>query len=177
VLCGLGRTGKWFVYQHAGILPDVVALAKGLASGVPVGACVVGGRAKGVFKPGNHGSTFGGNPLAMTAVVTTLDTVEEEGLLANSTKVGGQIMASLRDQVGAAVTEVRGMGLMIGVEMKEPCGELVKQALDAGLVLNVTADNVVRLLPPLVMNEAEGRQAVERLVPLVKAFVNKRAAA
>jgi acetylornithine aminotransferase len=177
VQCGLGRTGKWFVYQHAGILPDVVALAKGLASGVPVGACVVGGRAKGVFKPGNHGSTFGGNPLAMTAVVTTLDTVEEEGLLANSTKVGGQIMASLRDQVGAAVTEVRGMGLMIGVEMKEPCGELVKQALDAGLVLNVTADNVVRLLPPLVMNEAEGRQAVERLVPLVKAFVNKRAAA
>jgi acetylornithine aminotransferase len=177
VQCGLGRTGKWFVYQHAGVMPDVVALAKGLASGVPVGACVVGGRAKGVFKPGNHGSTFGGNPLAMTAVVTTLDTVEEEGLLANSTKVGGQIMASLRDQVGAAVTEVRGMGLMIGVEMKEPCGELVKQALDAGLVLNVTADNVVRLLPPLVMNEAEGRQAVERLVPLVKAFVNKRAAA
>jgi acetylornithine aminotransferase len=177
VQCGLGRTGKWFVYQHAGVQPDVVALAKGLASGVPVGACVVGNRAKGVFKPGNHGSTFGGNPLAMTAVVATIDIVKEEKLLANSAKVGGQILSALQSQVGNAVSEVRGMGLMIGVEMKEPCGELVKQALDAGLVINVTADNVVRLLPPLVMSEAEGRQVVERLVPLVKAFLDKRAAA
>jgi len=177
VQCGLGRTGKWFVYQHAGIQPDVVALAKGLASGVPVGACVVGNRAKGVFKPGNHGSTFGGNPLAMTAVVATIDIVKEEKLLANSAKVGGQILSALQSQVGNAVSEVRGMGLMIGVEMKEPCGELVRQALDAGLVINVTADNVVRLLPPLVMSEAEGRQVVERLVPLVKAFLDKRAAA
>jgi acetylornithine aminotransferase len=177
VQCGLGRTGKWFVYQHAGIQPDVVALAKGLASGVPVGACVVGNRAKGVFKPGNHGSTFGGNPLAMTAVVATLDIVKEEKLLANSARVGEQILSSLRNQIGNAVAEVRGMGLMIGVEMKEPCGELVKQALDAGLVMNVTADTVIRLLPPLVMSEAEGRQVVERLVPLVKAFLDKRAAA
>jgi len=177
VQCGLGRTGKWFVYQHAGVQPDVVALAKGLASGVPVGACVVGNRAKGVFKPGNHGSTFGGNPLAMTAVVATIDIVKEEKLLANSAKVGGQILSALQSQVGNAVSEVRGMGLMIGVEMKEPCGELVRQALDAGLVINVTADNVVRLLPPLVMSEAEGRQVVERLVPLVKAFLDKRAAA
>ena len=177
VQCGLGRTGKWFVYQHAGFQPDVVALAKGLASGVPVGACVVGNRAKGVFKPGNHGSTFGGNPLAMTGVVATIDIVKEEKLLANSAKVGEQILSTLRNQVGNAVAEVRGMGLMIGVEMKEPCGELVKQALDAGLVLNVTADNVVRLLPPLVIDEAEGRQVVERLVPLLKAFVAKRVAA
>jgi len=177
VQCGLGRSGKWFVYQHAGFQPDVVALAKGLASGVPVGACVVGNKAKGVFKPGNHGSTFGGNPLAMTAVVTTIDTVKEEGLLANSAKVGEQIIQSLKNTIGSAVAEVRGMGLMIGVELKEPCGELVKQALDAGLVLNVTADNVVRLLPPLVMKEAEARQVVERLVPLVKAFLDKRAAA
>ena len=177
VQCGLGRTGKWFVYQHAGVQPDVVALAKGLASGVPVGACVVGNRAKGVFKPGNHGSTFGGNPLAMTAVVATIDIVKEEKLLANSAKVGELILSSLQKQFGSAVTEVRGMGLMIGVETKEPCGELVKQALDAGLVLNVTADNVIRLLPPLVMSEAEGRQVVERLVPLVKAFLDKRAAA
>jgi len=177
VQCGLGRTGKWFVYQHAGFLPDVVALAKGLASGVPVGACVVGGRARGVFKPGNHGSTFGGNPLAMTAVVTTIDTVREEGLLANSARVGEMMMSSLKSQIGSAVVEVRGMGLMIGVELKEPCGELVKQALDAGLVINVTADNVVRLLPPLVMSEAEGRQVIARLVPLVKAFLDKRAAA
>jgi acetylornithine aminotransferase len=177
VQCGLGRTGKWFVYQHAGFQPDVVALAKGLASGVPVGACVVGGRAKGVFKPGNHGSTFGGNPLAMTALVATIDIVKEEKLLANSAKVGEQIINSIKTAVGSAVADVRGMGLMIGVEMKEPCGELVKQALDAGLVMNVTADTVIRLLPPLVMSEAEGRQVVERLVPLVKSFLDKRAAA
>ena len=177
VQCGLGRTGKWFVYQHAGIQPDVVALAKGLASGVPVGACVVGGRARGVFKPGNHGSTFGGNPLAMTAVVATIDAVREENLLANAARVGGAIQQSLRSQLGAAATEVRGMGLMIGVEMARPCGELVKAALEAGLVINVTAENVIRLLPPLVMNEAEGREVVERLAPLAKAFADKRAAA
>jgi acetylornithine/N-succinyldiaminopimelate aminotransferase len=177
VQCGLGRTGKWFVYQHAGIQPDVVALAKGLASGVPVGACVVGGRARGVFKPGNHGSTFGGNPLAMTAVVATIDAVKEENLLANAARVGGAIQESLRSQLGGAATEVRGMGLMIGVEMARPCGELVKAALEAGLIINVTAENVIRLLPPLVMNEAEGREVVERLAPLAKAFADKRAAA
>ncbi len=173
VQCGLGRTGKWFVYQHAGLLPDVVPLAKGLAGGVPVGACVVGGRAKGVFKPGNHGSTFGGNPLAMCGVVTTLDTVKEEGLLANAQRVG----QAMRDGLAAAlqgvagVVEVRGMGLMIGVELDRPCGELVKRGLDAGLVFNVTADNVIRLLPALVISEAEGREVVERLAPLVKAFL------
>jgi acetylornithine aminotransferase len=181
VQCGLGRSGKWFVYQHAGLQPDVVALAKGLASGVPVGACVTGNRARGVFKPGNHGSTFGGNPLAMTAVVTTIDTIKEEKLMERAQRVGDLILSSLRNQIGslpaAQVTDIRGMGLMIGVELKEPCGELVKQALDAGLVINVTADNVIRMLPPLVMSEAEGRQVVERLVPLVKAFLDKRAAA
>src|SRR5882672_10739696 len=175
VQCGLGRTGKWFVYQHAGFLPDVVPLAKGLGSGVPVGACVVGGRAKGVFKPGNHGSTFGGNPLAMTAVRTTIDTVKEEGLLANAVRVGDLIRNALPRLDG--VVEVRGMGLMIGVELARPCGELVKQALDAGLVINVTADNVIRMLPPLVMNEAEGRMVVERLAPLVERFLEKRVAA
>ena len=177
VQCGLGRTGKWFVYQHAGFQPDVVALAKGLASGVPVGACVTGGRAKGVFKPGNHGSTFGGNPLAMTAVVTTIDTVKEEGLLDNAARVGNLILSSLRNEFKDQVSDIRGMGLMIGVELDRPCAELVKQALDAGLVINVTADSVIRLLPPLVMSEAEGRQVVERLVPLVRAFLDKRAAA
>src|SRR5258706_365307 len=129
------------------------------------------------FKPGNPGSTFGGNPLAMTAVVTTIDTIKEEGLLASSARVGEMMISSLKNQIGNAVAEVRGMGLMIGIELKEPCGELVKQALDAGLVINVTADNVVRLLPPLVMSEAEGRQVIERLGPLVKAFLDKRAAA
>jgi acetylornithine aminotransferase len=175
VQCGLGRTGKWFVYQHAGFQPDVVPLAKGLGSGVPVGACVVGNRAKGVFKPGNHGSTFGGNPLAMTAVVTTLDTIKEEGLLANAVRVGEVIRSGLAGTAGVA--EIRGMGLMIGIEMTQPCGELVKQALEAGLVINVTADNVIRMLPPLVMNEAEGREVVQRLLPLLKAFVAERAAA
>jgi acetylornithine aminotransferase len=172
VQCGLGRTGKWFVYQHASFQPDVVALAKGLASGVPVGACVVGGRAKGVFKPGNHGSTFGGNPLAMTAVITTIDTITDEGLLANAARVGAVIQEKLKSEFGS-VAEVRGMGLMIGVELGQPCGELVRQGLEAGLVINVTADNVVRLLPPLVMSEAEGRMVVERLAPLMRAFVER----
>jgi acetylornithine/N-succinyldiaminopimelate aminotransferase len=171
VQCGLGRTGKWFVYQHAGFLPDVVPLAKGLASGVPVGACVVGGRAKGVFKPGNHGSTFGGNPLAMTGVVTTIDTIKEEGLLANATRVGDAIRSGLKEIDG--LSDLRGMGLMIGVDLGQPCGELVRQALEAGLVINVTADNVIRLLPPLVMSEAEGRMVVERLAPLVRAFLER----
>jgi acetylornithine aminotransferase len=171
VQCGLGRTGKWFVYQHAGFLPDVVPLAKGLASGVPAGACVVGGRAKGVFKPGNHGSTFGGNPLAMTAVIATIDAIKEEGLLANAARVGELIKTNLSTIDG--ISEVRGMGLMIGVDMGLPCGELVRQALEAGLVVNVTADNVVRLLPPLVMSEAEGRMVVERLAPLLRAFVER----
>src|SRR5262245_10260369 len=179
IQCGLGRTGKWFVYQHAGFLPDVVPIAKGLAGGVPVGACVVGGRARGVFKPGNHGSTFGGNPLAMAGVVATLDTMKDEGLLANAARVSEAMLDGLHEVLAGlpGVAEVRGMGLMIGVELDRPCGELVKSSLDAGLVINVTADNVIRLLPPLVMSEAEGRQVVERLVPLVKTFLDKRAAA
>jgi len=178
VQCGLGRTGKWFVYQHAGIVPEVVPLAKGLGSGVPVGACVAGGRAAGVLKAGNHGSTFGGNPLACTAVVTTLDAMREEGLLANAASVG-QLM---RDELAAAlggvpgVVEIRGMGLMIGVQLDRPCGELARAALDAGLVINVTADSVVRMLPPLVMSPGEGREAVARLAPLVKAFLAREAA-
>jgi acetylornithine aminotransferase len=175
VQCGLGRTGKWFVYQHAGFSPDVVPLAKGLGSGVPVGACVVGGRAKGIFKPGNHGSTFGGNPLAMTAVVATIDTIKEEGLLARASRVGERIRAAIPKMSGIA--EVRGMGLMIGVELDRACGELVKRSLDAGLVLNVTAENVIRMLPPLIMDEAEGRELVERLVPVLEGFLEKRAAA
>jgi acetylornithine aminotransferase len=177
IQCGLGRTGKWFVYQHAGFKPDVVPLAKGLASGVPVGACVTGGRAKGVFKPGNHGSTFGGNPLAMTGVVATIDIVKEEGLIERAAKTGELIRSELRKQNLSGIADIRGMGSMIGVELARPCGELVLQALEAGLVLNVTADNVVRMLPPLVMNDAEARMVVERLAPLLKAFLEKRAAA
>ncbi len=178
VQCGLGRTGKWFVYQHAGIEPDVVPLAKGLASGVPVGACVVGRRAKGVFKPGNHGSTFGGNPLAMCGVVTTLDTMKEEDLLTNAVQVGNAIRDGLAAALKgvAGVTEIRGMGMMIGVELDRPCGDIVKTALERGLVVNVTAENVIRLLPPLVMNADEGRQVVERLAPIVREFLATSAA-
>jgi acetylornithine aminotransferase len=182
VQCGLGRTGKWFVYQHAGFMPDVVPLAKGLAGGVPVGACVVGGRAKGVFKPGNHGSTFGGNPLAMTGVITTIDTMKDEGLLENAARVGNAIRdgmaAGLRGPNGAylgGVAEVRGMGMMIGIELDRPCGELVKMGLDAGIVFNVTADNVIRLLPPLILTADEGREVVARLLPLVKEFLARSA--
>jgi acetylornithine/N-succinyldiaminopimelate aminotransferase len=177
VQCGLGRTGKWFVYQHAGIVPEVVPLAKGLGSGVPVGACVAGGRAAGVLKAGNHGSTFGGNPLACTAVVTTLDAMREEGLLANAERVGQLMRADLAASLGGVpgVVEIRGMGLMIGVQLDRPCGELARAALDAGLVINVTADSVVRLLPPMVISEAEGREAVARLAPLVKAFLAREA--
>jgi acetylornithine aminotransferase len=175
VQCGLGRTGKWFVYQHAGIQPDVVPLAKGLASGVPVGACVVGGRAQGVFKPGNHGSTFGGNPLAMCGVVTTLDTMRDEGLLENAVRVGDAIRNGLAAALQgiAGVTEVRGMGMMIGVELDRPCGDIARTALERGLVVNVTAENVIRILPPLVMNADEGRQVVERLAPIVREFLGQ----
>jgi len=142
-----------------------------------VGACVVGGRAKGVLKPGNHGSTFGGNPLAMTAVVITIDSIKEDGLLANAARVGEAIRGGLAQALGgkSGVAEIRGMGLMIGLELTRPCGELVKEALDAALVINVTADNVIRMLPPLVMTPAEGRMVVERLAPLVQNFLARGA--
>jgi acetylornithine aminotransferase len=178
VQCGLGRTGKWFVYQHAGIEPDVVLLAKGLASGVPIGACLARGAAASVFKPGTHGSTFGGNPLACTAALTTLQAIEDERLMENAARVGGVLLAGLREGLAGrpGVVEVRGHGLMIGVELDRPCGDLVGQALAAGLLINVTMDNVVRLLPPLVMSEAEARQVLAILVPLVREFLARPAA-
>lgn len=173
VQCGIGRTGVWFAHQQAGVLPDVMSLAKGLGSGVPIGACLATGRAAGVFKPGNHGSTFGGNPLACTAGLTTLEVIESDGLLARAATLG----ASLRDQFGAAlsgvagVVEVRGNGLMLGIELDRPCGDIVKMALEAGLLVNVTADKVVRLLPPLVMTDAEGVELVSGLVPVIRKFL------
>jgi acetylornithine/N-succinyldiaminopimelate aminotransferase len=173
VQCGLGRTGKWFVYQHAGIRPDVVLLAKGLASGVPIGACLARGAAADVFKPGTHGSTFGGNPLACAAARATLEAIEGENLMKNAEQVGGLILSGLREGLRgvAGITEIRGQGLMIGVELDRPCGDLVGQALQAGLLINVTMDNVVRLLPPLVMTEGEARQVLSILVPLVRNFL------
>ena len=179
VQCGLGRTGKWFVYQHAGISPDVMLLAKGLASGVPIGACLARGPAASVFQPGTHGSTFGGNPLACSAALATLDAIEEESLLKNAQAIGGMILAGLREGLGgvSGVKEIRGHGLMIGIELDRPCGDLVKLALDAGLLINVTMDTVVRLLPPLIMNEAEARQLLSILVLLVRGFLSRTEAA
>jgi len=175
VQCGVGRTGRWFVYQHAGILPDVLPLAKGLASGLPVGACLTAGRARGVLKPGTHGSTFGGNPLVCAAVLATLDAVDKDRLMENAVRVGDKIRAGLAAALAGlgGVVEIRGRGLMIGVELDRPCGEIAAAALEAGLIVNVTADNVIRLLPPLVMSEAEGAMVVERLAPLVHAFLAK----
>lgn len=173
VQCGLGRTGKWFVYQHAGIQPDVVLLAKGLASGVPIGVCLAGGPAAQVLQPGTHGSTFGGNPLACAAALATLDTIEEDGLMKNAERVGGILLEGLREALAGlpGVVQVRGEGLMIGVELDRPCGDLVNRALDSGLLINVTMDTVIRLLPPLVLSEAEARQVLALLVPLVREFL------
>lgn len=173
VQCGLGRTGKWFVYQHAGVLPDVLALAKGLAAGVPIGACLARGAAASLFKPGNHGSTFGGNPLACAAALATLETIEHDGLLENAERIGTLIRSELAQALKgcAGVVDIRGQGLMIGAELDRPCGELVALALEAGLLINVTADNVVRLLPALSMDEAEARALVAALAPLVRDFL------
>jgi acetylornithine aminotransferase len=173
VQCGMARTGRWFGYQHAGIQPDVATLAKGLGSGVPIGACLAGGKAAGLFGPGNHGSTFGGNPLACTAALTTLETIEQDGLMANAERIGALLRSlfaeSLSGQKG--LVEIRGHGLMIGIELDRPCGELVGKALAEGLLVNVTADKVVRLLPPLTFSESEARELVERLTPLIKDFL------
>lgn len=173
VQCGMGRTGKWFAHQWAGIKADVMPLAKGLGSGVPVGAVVVGPKAAHIFQPGNHGSTFGGNPLAMRAGVETIRIMEEEGLLDNAAKVGAHLMAGLTQALSAEIAsqdvkEIRGMGLMIGVDLAKPCAALVQQCADAGLLISVTADTVVRLVPPLNMTAAEADEVVRILSPLIK---------
>jgi len=178
VQCGLGRTGKWFAHQWAGIVPDVMPLAKGLGSGVPIGAIVVGPKAKDVLGPGNHGTTFGGNPLAMRAGVETLRIMEEDGLLAHAAAVGevlhGALKAGLAGEKG--VVEFRGQGLMVGIELDRPCGVLLQRAADAGLMISVTADRVVRLLPPLILSADEARQIAAILCPLIKAFLAEPAA-
>jgi acetylornithine/N-succinyldiaminopimelate aminotransferase len=173
VQCGMGRTGKWFAHQWAGIRPDVMPLAKGLGSGVPVGAIVAGPKAANIFQPGNHGTTFGGNPLAMRAGVETIRIMEEDGLLENAANIGAHLKGALASELGAlpGVKEIRGQGLMIGVELDRPCNVLTTRACEAGLLISVTADNVIRLLPPLIMNRAEADEVVERLVPLVKKFL------
>jgi acetylornithine aminotransferase len=173
VQCGLGRTGKWFAHQWADIRPDVMPLAKGLGSGVPVGAVVAGPRAAQVLGPGNHGTTFGGNPLAMRAGIETLRIVEEDGLLANAASVGTVLRRALEEGLAGqpGVVELRGQGLMIGIELDRPCGVLLQRAADAGLLISVTADRVVRLLPPLIMNADEAARVVELLCPLIRNFL------
>ncbi len=173
VQCGLGRTGKWFAFQHTGIMPDVMTLAKGLGSGVPVGACLAAGKATGTFKPGNHGSTFGGNPLASTAALTTLNIMEQDKLLAHTEQLGAWLKQQFAAKLGGVkgVVSVRGQGLMLGIELDKPCGELVGKARDKGLLINVTADSVIRLLPSLIFSQAEAQQLLDILCPLVTDFL------
>ncbi|OGB33525.1 MAG: acetylornithine aminotransferase [Burkholderiales bacterium RIFCSPLOWO2_12_FULL_61_40] len=180
VQCGMGRTGKWFAHQWAGIQPDVMPLAKGLGSGVPVGAVVAGPKAAHIFAPGNHGSTFGGNPLAMRAGIETIRIMEEENLLANAATVGAHLKNALHTALAehvenGGVKEIRGQGLMLGIDLAKPCGALVQQAADQGLLISVTADTVVRLVPPLILSQAEADQVVAILAPLISTLLKETA--
>lgn len=173
IQCGVARTGKWFAHQHADILPDVMTLAKGLGSGVPIGACLAAGKATGTFQPGNHGSTFGGNPLACAAALETLAVIESDGLLGSAQVIGERIRAGFAEAFGghAGIVAIRGNGLMIGIELDRPCTDLVARARDAGVLLNVTAERVIRILPPLVFSSDEADELVGRLAPLVLDFL------
>ncbi|ADQ84781.1 aspartate aminotransferase family protein [Methylovorus sp. MP688] len=175
VQSGIGRTGTWFAFQHTDIKPDVMTLAKGLGSGVPIGACVARGVAAEVFTYGKHGSTFGGNPLATAAGLATLNIIEQDGLCAHAEEIGNWICDAFRAEFAGVkgVSTIRNAGLMIGIELDRPCGELVKQALEQRLLINVTAEKVVRLLPPLVINQDEAQQLVSQLSALIKAFLGQ----
>ena len=173
VQCGIGRTGKWFAHQWAGIVPDVMPLAKGLGSGVPIGAVVAGPKAAGILQPGNHGTTFGGNPLAMRAGVETLRIMEEDGLLANATQVGAHLKTALQQAFAGMpeVVDIRGQGLMLGIELDRPCGALLGMGAERGLLFSVTAERVIRLVPPLILTQAEADEIVRILSALVKDFL------
>lgn len=173
VQSGVGRTGRWFAFQHTGVMPDVMSLAKGLGSGMPIGAILARGKAAGVFVPGKHGSTFGGNPFAMRAGLATLEIVEQHCLQANAIAMGDFIHAQFAEAFkgNPAIVNIRHAGLMIGVELDRPCAELVKLALANKLLINVTAEKVIRLLPPLVINQEEAKELVKRLVFVVEQFL------
>lgn len=173
VQSGIGRTGKWFAHQWADIVPDVMTLAKGLAGGVPIGAMLAAGPAAGVFTPGSHGTTFGGGPLVCAAGLAVLDAPESENLLDNAHTVGGHLKARLAQELAGlpGVADVRGRGLMLGIELARPCGVLALRALEAGLLINVTRDRVIRLLPPLVLSRAEADRIVDILAPLIRQFL------
>ena len=175
VQCGMGRTGKWYGWQHAGTKPDVMTLAKGLASGVPIGACVTAGNAKGLFGPGNHGSTFGGNPLACAAGLATFDTIIDDKLMDNAIAIGDMIRKGMAEALSdvAGVVDIRGQGLMIGIELDRPCGVLMGRAAEHGLLLSVTAERVIRLLPALTFSADEAQTLVSMLAPMIRDFLAK----
>ena len=170
---GIGRTGAWFGHQHHDIKPDVMTLAKALGNGVPIGACVAGEKAAELFKPGMHGSTFGGNPLACAAALAVLDTIENGQLIARAQVIGARLSSGLKARLGdnAAVVQIRGRGLIWGIELDRPCGPLLNLGLEAGLMLNVTAERVVRLLPSVVMSDAEVDQAIDGVATLIEKFL------
>ena len=176
VQSGIGRTGKWLAHQWANVLPDVMTLAKGLGGGVPIGAVALRGPAAGILKPGHHGTTFGGGPLVCAAALAVLDTLESDGLLEHAHKVGLAMKARLDNELGAlaGVKEIRGQGLMIGIELDRPCGELVTKAMHNGLLINVTRDKVVRLLPPLILTTQEADMLLDILIPLIQSFVDQQ---
>lgn len=171
---GMGRTGRFFAFQHNGIVPDVLTLAKALGNGVPIGACLAKGAAAGALGPGSHGSTFGGNPLACRAAGAVVQTLEKQRLSERAAGLGDRLLKAFRQTLGdlKGVNDIRGLGLMIGIELDRPCRELVGQALDEGLLINVTADKVVRLLPPLVFSDEQADQLVDRLSPLIRKFLD-----
>jgi acetylornithine/N-succinyldiaminopimelate aminotransferase len=173
VQTGIARTGTWFAFQHTDVMPDVMTLAKGLGSGVPIGACLARGVAADTFTPGKHGSTFGGGPLACTAALTTLAVMEADGLREHAAQLGQFIRKDLAERLAgqAGVIEIRGQGLMIGIELDRACGDLVKMALAEKMLINVTNDNVVRLLPPLVMTQADAELLTEKLARLIRTFL------
>lgn len=175
VQTGNGRTGTFFAYQHDGILPDIVTTAKGLGGGVPIGACLAHGVAAELFQPGNHGSTFGGNPLACAAGLAVVETIRAENLCGNAAQQGEYLKSQLQQRLEAVagVVGVRGLGLMLGIELAKPCGDLVKRALVQGLLINVTADNVIRLLPPLIWQREHSEQLLDILCPLIAAFCSE----
>jgi acetylornithine aminotransferase len=173
---GIGRTGRMFGFEHSVIVPDVITLAKGLGNGVPIGACVARGAAAEVFGPGSHGSTFGGNPLACRAARAVLETIAADDLVTNAARQGERLLATFRESLGnvPGVVAVRGRGLMLGIELDRPCADLVGLALAEGLLINVTAERVVRLLPPLILQEAEARRLTETLSGLITRFLTAR---
>ena len=170
---GMGRTGRPFAYQHSDITPDVITVAKALGNGVPIGACLARGEAAELFAPGHHGSTFGGNPLACAAGLAVCETIRDRALWTTAEHLGRRIMDGLRDTLADVdgVLEIRGQGLMIGIQLDRACGELVTRALDQGLLINVTAESVIRLLPPLVMSEQQADQLVAGLGAIVSEFL------